>query len=145
MLFFALLSFVVFVQLFPKLFVLIFAPGFQADGYKFLAATEFLTYVFPYILLISLVAFLGAVQNSKKSFQVVAATPILFNLTLIVFACFSETLSLSVIGTAINIKFILHQQTRLLSNFYKKIRYESTKFIFFSILSGNTCSWSLPT
>ena len=65
-----------------------------------MAATEFLTYVFPYILLISLVAFLGAVQNSKKSFQVVAATPILFNLTL-VFACFSETLSLSVIGTAI--------------------------------------------
>ena len=101
MLFFVLLSFVVFVELFPELFVLIFAPGFQADGYKFLAATEFLTYVFPYILLISLVAFLGAVQNSKKSFQVVAATPILFNLTLIFFACFSEALSLRVIGTAI--------------------------------------------
>ena len=101
MLFFVLLSFVVFVELFPELFVLIFAPGFQTDGYKFLAATEFLTYVFPYILLISLVAFLGAVQNSKKSFQVVAATPVLFNLTLIFFACFSEALSLRVIGTAI--------------------------------------------
>ena len=114
MLFFALLSFVVFVQLFPKLFVLIFAPGFQADGYKFLAATEFLTYVFPYILLISLVAFLGAVQNSKKSFQVVAATPILFNLTLIVFACFSETLSLSVIGTAIIVAGVI----QLILNLY---------------------------
>ena len=101
MLFFALLSFVVFVELFPELFVSIFAPGFQADENKFLDATEFLTYVFPYILLISLVAFLGAVQNSKKSFQVVAATPILFNLTLIVFACFSEELSLGVIGTAV--------------------------------------------
>ncbi len=114
MLFFALLSFVVFVQLFPKLFVLIFAPGFQADGNKFLAATEFLTYVFPYILLISLVAFLGAVQNSKKSFQVVAATPILFNLTLIVFASFSETLSLSVIGTAIIVAGVI----QLILNLY---------------------------
>ena len=93
MLFFALLSFVVFVELFPELFVSIFAPGFQADENKFLDATKFLTYVFPYILLISLVAFLGAVQNSKKSFQVVAATPILFNLTLIIFACFSQELS----------------------------------------------------
>ncbi|RPG42778.1 MAG: murein biosynthesis integral membrane protein MurJ [Gammaproteobacteria bacterium TMED112] len=114
MLFFALLSFVLFVELFPELFVSIFAPGFQTDENKFLAATEFLTYVFPYILLISLVAFLGAVQNSKKSFQVVAATPILFNLTLIVYACFSETLSLKVIGTAVIVAGI----AQLLLNLY---------------------------
>ena len=114
MLFFALLSFVVFVELFPELFVSIFAPGFQADENKFLDATEFLTYVFPYILLISLVAFLGAVQNSKKSFQVVAVTPILFNLTLIVFACFSEELSLGVIGTAV----IVAGAIQLLLNLY---------------------------
>ena len=80
----------------------------------------------PYILLISLVAFLGAVQNSKKSFQVVAATPILFNLTLKVFACFSETLSLSVIGTAIIVAgviqllmtFILHNVIKFLDKKY---------------------------
>ena len=65
-LFTTLLAFVLFVLLFPNVFVSIFAPGFISDEEKFLAASEFLTYVFPYILLISLVAFLGAIQNSKK-------------------------------------------------------------------------------
>jgi len=114
MLFLALVTFVVFVELFPELFVSIFAPGFQDNETKFLAATEFLTYVFPYILLISLVAFLGAVQNSKKSFQVVAATPILFNLTLIIFAFLSETLSLEVIGTAVIVAGVI----QLILNLY---------------------------
>ena len=106
-LFTVLLAFVLFVILFPSIFVSIFAPGFISDETKFLAATEFLTYVFPYILLISLVAFLGAIQNSKKKFQVVAATPILFNLTLITFAFFAEDLSLKVIGTSVIVAGIL--------------------------------------
>ena len=106
-LFTVLLVFVLFVILFPSIFVSIFAPGFISDELKFLAATEFLTYVFPYILLISLVAFFGAIQNSKKKFQVVAATPILFNLTLITFAFFAEDLSLKVIGTSVIVAGIL--------------------------------------
>ena len=106
-LFTVLLAFVLFVILFPSIFVSIFAPGFISDELKFLAATEFLTYVFPYILLISLVAFFGAIQNSKKKFQVVAATPILFNLTLIAFAFFAEDLSLKVIGTSVIVAGIL--------------------------------------
>ena len=106
-LFTVLLAFVLFVILFPSIFVSIFAPGFISDETKFLAATEFLTYVFPYILLISLVAFFGAIQNSKKKFQVVAATPILFNLTLITFAFFAEDLSLKVIGTSVIVAGIL--------------------------------------
>ena len=106
-LFTVLLAFVLFVILFPSIFVSIFAPGFISDELKFLAATEFLTYVFPYILLISLVAFFGAIQNSKKKFQVVAATPILFNLTLITFAFFAEDLSLKVIGTSVIVAGIL--------------------------------------
>jgi len=106
-LFTVLLAFVLFVILFPSIFVSIFAPGFISDELKFLAATEFLTYVFPYILLISLVAFFGAIQNSKKKFQVVAATPILFNLTLITFAVFAEDLSLKVIGTSVIVAGIL--------------------------------------
>ena len=106
-LFTVLLAFVLFVILFPSIFVSIFAPGFISDELKFLAATEFLTYVFPYILLISLVAFFGAIQNSKKKFQVVAATPILFNLTLITFAFFAEDLSLKVIGISVIVAGIL--------------------------------------
>ena len=52
-------------------------------------------------MLISFVAFFGAYQNSKKKFQIVAATPIIFNLTLIIFALSSSELSLGVIGIAI--------------------------------------------
>ena len=81
--------------------------GFISNQEKFVAASEFLTYVFPYILLISLVAFLGAIQNSKKKFQIVAATPILFNLTLIAFACFSESLTLAVIGLSVLVAGLL--------------------------------------
>ncbi len=106
-LFSVLAAFVLFVMLFPSIFVSIFAPGFISDEAKFLAASQFLGYVFPYILLISLVAFLGAVQNSRKKFQVVAATPILFNLTLIGFACFAEDLTLKVIGASVILAGIL--------------------------------------
>ena len=79
-LFSVLLTFVLFVMFFPSIFVSLFAPGFISDEAKFLAASEFLAYVFPYILMISLVAFFGAIQNSKRHFQVVAATPILLSL-----------------------------------------------------------------
>ena len=106
-LFSVLLTFVLFVMFFPSIFVSLFAPGFISDEAKFLAASEFLTYVFPYILMISLVAFFGAIQNSKRRFQVVAATPILFNLTLISFAFFSEELSLYVIGISVLVAGLL--------------------------------------
>ena len=106
-LFSLLLTFVLFVMFFPSIFVSLFAPGFISDEAKFLAASEFLTYVFPYILMISLVAFFGAIQNSKRHFQVVAATPILFNLTLIGFAFFSEELSLYVIGISVLVAGLL--------------------------------------
>ena len=55
-LFSVLLTFVLFVMFFPSIFVSLFAPGFISDEAKFLAASEFLAYVFPYILMISLVA-----------------------------------------------------------------------------------------
>ena len=106
-LFSVLLTFVLFVMFFPSIFVSLFAPGFISDEAKFLAASEFLAYVFPYILMISLVAFFGAIQNSKRHFQVVAATPILFNLTLIGFAFFSEELSLYVIGISVLVAGLL--------------------------------------
>ena len=106
-LFSVLLTFVLFVMFFPSIFVSLFAPGFISDEAKFLAASEFLAYVFPYILMISLVAFFGAIQNSKRHFQVVAATPILFNLTLITFAFFSEELSLYVIGISVLVAGLL--------------------------------------
>ena len=100
-LFISLVLFVFVVEIFPQFFVNIFAPGFSANEQKFDEAVGFLRLVFPYILLISIVAFFGAIQNSKKHFNVVAATPILFNLSLIVFAVLNNQLTLQVIGISI--------------------------------------------
>ena len=100
-LFTSLVLFVFIVEIFPQFFVNIFAPGFSANEQKFDEAVGFLRLVFPYILLISVVAFFGAIQNSKKHFNVVAATPILFNLSLIIFAVLNNQLTLQVIGLSI--------------------------------------------
>ena len=107
--------FVILVGIFPSVFVSLFAPGFISDPSKFTDSTYFLRMVFPYILLISLVAFFGAVQNSKKHFQIVAATPIIFNITLILFAVSFTDLSLNVIGASILIAGFLQL---LLNLFY---------------------------
>ena len=101
LLFITLLAFVSFVMIFPNIFINLFAPGFISDVEKYQSAASFLQLVFPYIMLISFVAFFGAYQNSKKKFQIVAATPIIFNLTLIIFSLSSSELSLGVIGVAI--------------------------------------------
>lgn len=100
-LFISLVLFILIVETFPQFFVNIFAPGFSANEQKFDEAVGFLRLVFPYILLISIVAFFGAIQNSKKYFNVVAATPILFNLSLIAFALSNNQLTLHVIGISI--------------------------------------------
>ena len=88
--------FVLCVELFPAFFVTLFADLDTLNN-----STNFLRLIFPYILLISLVAFFGAIQNSKKYFQVVAATPIIFNITLILFALSFSNLTLGVIGASI--------------------------------------------
>ena len=101
LLFVTLLSFVTIAELFPSFFISIFAPGFYEDPDKYQSASDFLRLVFPYILLISFTAFFGAIQNSKKIFQIVAATPIIFNITLICFALFSNEFNLHILGIAI--------------------------------------------
>lgn len=62
----------------------LFAPGFyMAGGEKFELAASMLRITFPYLLLISLTAFAGAILNSYERFAVPAFTPVLLNLSLI--------------------------------------------------------------
>ena len=68
------------------LLVLLFAPGFWADGAKFDLTVEMLRWTFPYLLFISLAALAGGVLNSYGRFAVPALTSTLMNLVLIVFA-----------------------------------------------------------
>ena len=62
----------------------LFAPGFYMSGSeKYTLATDMLRITFPYLLLISLTAFAGAILNSYEQFAVPAFTPVLLNLSLI--------------------------------------------------------------
>lgn len=58
-----------------------FAPGL--DPYRFKWATEMLQITFPYLMLISLTAFTGAILNSYGKFGIPAFTPALLNICLI--------------------------------------------------------------
>ncbi|MDC3359984.1 murein biosynthesis integral membrane protein MurJ, partial [Gammaproteobacteria bacterium] len=72
--------------LFSPLVVMIFAPGFYSDPIKQNISVDILRIMFPYLSLISLVAFASGIQNTHSKFSVPAATPIIFNLCLILTA-----------------------------------------------------------
>ena len=72
--------------LFAPIFILIFAPGFYFDSQKQELAVSLLRIMFPYLALISLVAFAAGIQNSHDKFSIPAITPLIFNLCLIVSA-----------------------------------------------------------
>jgi putative peptidoglycan lipid II flippase len=62
------------------------APGFSATPEKHDLAVELLRITFPYILFISLTAFAGGILNTYSRFSVPAFTPVLLNVSFIVFA-----------------------------------------------------------
>src|SRR5690606_26115223 len=64
----------------------VFAPGFSDDPVKYDLTAEMLRITFPYLLLISLTAFSGAVLNSYDRFAIPAFTPVLLNLAMIMAA-----------------------------------------------------------
>jgi putative peptidoglycan lipid II flippase len=61
----------------------VFAPGYLDDNAKFALLVDMLRITFPYLLLISLTGFAGAILNSYGHFAVPAITPVFLNLTLI--------------------------------------------------------------
>ncbi|MEK8021646.1 MAG: murein biosynthesis integral membrane protein MurJ [Candidatus Parabeggiatoa sp.] len=72
------------------LFVLIFAPGFIHSPEKYDLTVAMLQITFPYLLLIALTAFAGAVLNTYGQFAVPALTPVFLNICLISAAlCFT--------------------------------------------------------
>lgn len=65
----------------------VFAPGFWLNTPdKYDLTVEMVRVTFPYLLLISLTGFAGAILNSYDRFTIPAFTPVLLNLTLIVSA-----------------------------------------------------------
>ncbi|MDK4613605.1 murein biosynthesis integral membrane protein MurJ, partial [Kingella kingae] len=64
------------------------ASGLAQDGTRFDLAVDLLRVVFPYILLISLSSFVGSILNTYSQFSIPAFTPVLLNVSFIVFAVF---------------------------------------------------------
>lgn len=71
---------------FAPYIIYIGAPGFAEIPEKFDLTVSLLRITFPYILFISLVALAGGILNTYSRFSVPAFTPVLLNLSFIVFA-----------------------------------------------------------
>lgn len=65
------------------LITMVFAPGFVNQPEKFQLTSEMTRITFPYLLLISMTGFCGAILNSYGRFAVPAFTPFFLNLSLI--------------------------------------------------------------
>lgn len=61
----------------------VFAPGFYNDAAKFALTSDMIRITFPYLFLISMTGFAGAILNSYGRFAVPAFTPVLLNVSLI--------------------------------------------------------------
>jgi len=61
----------------------LFAPGFVSQPEKYRLTTEMIRITFPYLLLISMTGFCGAILNSYGRFAVPAFTPVFLNLSMI--------------------------------------------------------------
>ncbi len=59
------------------------APGFLDDPDKFRMTITLNRLLFPYLLLVTVAAYLMALENALKSFAIPAATPVIFNLIMI--------------------------------------------------------------
>ncbi len=62
----------------------VIAPGFSDNADQFAAVVEFARITFPYILLMSLVAFQGGIMNSYGKFYAFAASPCIMNVVMII-------------------------------------------------------------
>jgi putative peptidoglycan lipid II flippase len=81
---FVLLGITIPIVVFAPAFTMLFAPGFYMHSpEKFVLASEMVRITFPYLFLISLTGFAGAVLNSYDRFAVPAFTPVLLNVSLI--------------------------------------------------------------
>ena len=135
------------VFIFTPIFVFIFAPGFFYDESKLALSQNILRITFPYLFFISLVALSGSILNTFNKFSVPAATPIFFNLSIIlcaiylrdyfenpVFALAYGVIIAGIVQLAFQIKFLL--DLKLLPRLDLKILNKGTKKIFNLMIPG---------
>ncbi|MDR3477519.1 MAG: murein biosynthesis integral membrane protein MurJ [Gammaproteobacteria bacterium] len=87
--------------LLTPVFVRVFAPGFEVDGPRFNLAVTMLRITFPYLMLISLTAFSGAILNTYSRYWVAAFTPVFLNISMIAAAIWlGPHLQIPIVGLA---------------------------------------------
>ena len=79
----SLLVLILFTECFAPQLIRLFAPGFRIDAVRFSLAVQIVHYTLPYLLFISLVAYLAAILNAYGRFALAALNPIFLNLCLI--------------------------------------------------------------
>ena len=84
----ALMVIVVLAEIAVPLLIILFAPGFLHHPLRFELSKGLLYITFPYLLLISMAAFAGAVLNAWQRFAVPALSPVLLNVAMITAAIF---------------------------------------------------------
>ncbi len=98
---FVLLCVTIFGVVFAPVIVRVFAPGFDTHGPRFDLAVTMLRITFPYLMLISLTAFSGAILNTYSRFWVAAFTPVFLNIVMILTAIWlSPRMATPIIGLA---------------------------------------------
>ena len=80
----ALLIFTAFAEIAMPLLMLVLAPGFVSDPEKFDLAVLLTRIAFPYLALVSMVAFYSGVLNARGRFAAAAFAPALLNVVFIV-------------------------------------------------------------
>ncbi|WP_114833775.1 murein biosynthesis integral membrane protein MurJ [Aquicella lusitana] len=87
--------------IFAPWIIRLFAPGFETQGDRFDLAVTMLRINFPYLMLISLTAFSGAILNTYSRFWVAAFTPVFLNICMIAAAFWlSPQFTTPIIGLA---------------------------------------------
>ena len=82
---FILLVIILIIEFLMPLVVYFLAPGFASDPSKFELLIELSRITFPYLFFISLVSLLSGILNSFNKFAFGAASPILLNISFILF------------------------------------------------------------
>lgn len=123
--------------LFAPLLVRLIAPGFIADPQKLQTTVLLARIIFPYVLLISLAAYVTAILNSLKTFAISAFAPCLLNISIIIFAMMfgegirglaSGVLAGGILQLAVQIPALYRKGFRL-SRFLKNFRHPAAKII----------------
>jgi putative peptidoglycan lipid II flippase len=87
--------------LLTPLIVRLFAPGYAPDSERYRLAVMMLRITFPYLMLISLTAFSGAILNTYSRYWVAAFTPVFLNISMIATAIWlSPHLNIPIVGLA---------------------------------------------